>query len=112
MDGPATTRAVEDEPPEIALKVGFHLQQLQPKHFRLNSDGMGAVESSVKGLVDKRISLPSLLAQSLNGPFEDVPLQPTIYASLRHRRASNLEYLSHCRSVNVTSSFSPGSNIT
>ena len=37
---------------------------------------MGTVETGVKSLVNESVSLPGLLAQRLNSPFENVAIPP------------------------------------
>ena len=48
--------AVEDEPPEFALEVRLHLQQLEPKHLGMNRDRLGCVEAGIHSLVNRGIS--------------------------------------------------------
>lgn len=57
MNRPAAVRAVEDEQPELALKIGLHLQELEAQHLRLERDGMRAVEAGGKSFVDERFVL-------------------------------------------------------
>jgi hypothetical protein len=53
-------RAVEDEVFELALEVGLHLQELEPKHLGVDGDRMIASTGSLR-FVDELVGLDGLL---------------------------------------------------
>jgi len=97
MDVPAAVSAVEGERPELAFKVGFHVQQLEPEHLRLERDGMRPVEPGRESLVNDPARHCRLLAHDLDGPLEDVAFPP------RHAQDAT-PYDLVCRSIRAVDS--------
>ena len=65
----AALREVEDEVLELVLEAGFHLQEFEAKHLRVDSDRMIASTGSLR-FVDELVGLDGLLAQCPEGLLE------------------------------------------
>jgi hypothetical protein len=71
MNVEAALRTVEGEVLELALEVDLHLQQLEPRHLRVDGDRM--IASSGGGrLIDEFVGLRRLLGDGVDGVLEDV----------------------------------------
>jgi len=73
----AALRAVEGEVLKLTFEIGFHLEELEPQHLRVDRDRVIASTSSLR-LVDEFFGLDGLLGNGVDGPLEDL-------AFLRHR---------------------------
>jgi hypothetical protein len=69
----AALGAVEDEVLELAFEVGLHLQELEPKHLRVDRDRMIASTGSLRS-ADELVSLDRLLGDGVDGVPEDLAL--------------------------------------
>ena len=69
----AALRAVRHPRLELALEVGLHLEELQAKHLRVNSDRMIASTCSLR-LVDELVGLDGLLRDLVDGVLDDLSL--------------------------------------
>jgi hypothetical protein len=74
MHRPPTLGAVQDERPELPLEVGLHVQELEPKHLRVDRERMGAVKPGLERLVDDRARRSRLLGHGVDGTLEDLAL--------------------------------------
>jgi len=54
VNRPAAIGAVEDELFEFPLDRGFRLEELEPKHLRVDGERMGSAEARGDRLVDER----------------------------------------------------------
>ena len=70
-------RAVQRPRLELALEVGLHLEQLEPKHLRVDGDRVIASTSSLR-FVDEIVRLGGLLGDGLDGVLKDVAFPPGI----------------------------------
>jgi hypothetical protein len=66
-----TLRAVQRPRLELALEVGLHLQEPEPKHLRVDRDRMIASAGSLR-FVDELIGLDGLLGHGPDGVLEDL----------------------------------------
>jgi hypothetical protein len=95
MDRATALRAVEEEPIETALEIGFHVEEFEPEHLRVDRERVGAVEAAGDRLVDERVGLRGLLGDDANRPLEELTLPEALQAVMR-RRLRLTTARSHC----------------
>jgi len=80
----AAHRAVEREVLELTLEIGLQLQELEPKHLRVDGNRMVASTGSLR-FVDELIGLDGLLGQSPDGVLEDLAFSASHAKRLGHK---------------------------
>jgi hypothetical protein len=73
MNVEAAPGAVEGEILELPLEVGLHLEQLEPKHLRVDGDRVITSTRSFR-FVDEIVALDGLLGDGVDGRLEDLAL--------------------------------------
>lgn len=74
VDRPAAVGAVEDEPAELPLEVGLHLDQLQPQHLGVDRQRVRPAKARVQCLIHERVGLDGLFRYDPRRVLEDVAL--------------------------------------
>ncbi len=93
---------LSDEVLELPFEVGLHIQELQPKHLRVDHERIGASVAHADRLVDEIVGLVGLLGNDVDGVFENLALSACHGAGRLERSADLLGLLTSFTSRGAT----------
>jgi hypothetical protein len=73
----AALGAVQGEVLELALEIGFHLEEFDSQHLGVDHERIGAAMPDLDRFIDEVIGLGRLLGDGVDGALEDAALSPS-----------------------------------